>query len=136
MVDYKSSIKCKYCCYYGQATGLCKYHDAYTKEVSPNSRCSHFWLDDSELMVNSMISEQGGILPRRKDGSYIATIDDVPELKAKYEEQHWQAEQKRAEEEKKHKTRITLLCVVLGIGWLVFFWPFLEMLFGILSFLF
>ena len=130
MPDYSSSIKCKYCDHFDPTEGLCyrlASHD-HVKEVSPNSRCKYFCLNDVDMMANAIYSEKGSTLPRRKDGSYVASIDDVPELKAKYEAQD-------AANEEKRLARNALLIGGIILLNLLFLWPFLEMFFDILNFL-
>ena len=131
MDDYRNSIKCKYCGHYDPDQGLCYRYESvgHIDKVSPNSRCKYFMLNDVDMMAKAIMSEQSSALPRRKDGSYVASLEDVPELKAYYREQEEEAERKR-------KRNWFLFIAALCIFWLIFFWPFFGLLFDILGFIF
>ena len=119
MNEYKNSIKCKYCGHYAPDQCLCyrlQHYDSI-KEVSPNSRCKYFKLNDVDRMAKAIMAEKSNVLPRRKDGSYVASLDDVPELRAYYREQEAKAEMER----KERKAQTCLLCVGVVLALLFIF---------------
>ena len=89
MSIYDDSIKCKYCAHFEPGANRCHlYHNydqsidppggPYYKEVSADSRCSHFILPAMDVFIADVSN-------RRPDGSYVVGLDKAPDLKQQLE---------------------------------------------------
>lgn len=102
-MDYRNSIKCKYCAHFQASTNKCylsyRYDksidkdfakcDGFYQQTDPDSRCSHFTLDAHEVIIKQQLESirKDGTPPQRSDNSYIVQIPDYLRRELEEEEQ-------------------------------------------------
>ena len=121
--DYRNSVKCKYCSHYRAEFRRCKC-GGYTIDTTPDSVCKRFTLSPCEVILHKVYADKGDDLPQRGDGSYITEIP--PFMRTEFMQ----------EEEKEFHREMFHICLIIGVGLVIFWWifgPFIEMIFGILT---
>lgn len=118
---YRDSLQCKYCEHYSALIDSCHLHS------HPTKICEFFTLSPMEVMLSYTSKREFGTPARRKDGSYIVSINDVPSVKAELD---------REKEQKKIGIYIFYtVCILIGAFFaLLIISPFISLITDILNF--
>lgn len=113
------SIACKYCDrlknpeYRNSDMARCFKYDSC---INPNDKCSRFILDIPESMINLTGPLDGYTIEGNKcvrpDGSFVISLNDVPEIRSKIEEEEKRPYKEEANKAYKVVIIVSLVCCV------------------------